>query len=131
MKNIDDILSEMGYSDIPDISEIKSFMTKELSSWVESINFKEALNFYGLTSHAEFMKLFQPYLDLYYKNSDLQCAAFVLNQYLFDNKKYNWERKFDRNVEDMFAAVVLLSGYKKHIENMKRLNFDTDQIEKH
>lgn len=131
MKNIEDILVEVGYSDIPDISGIKATMEQSFSSWIDNINFNEALDFYGLTSHSKFMSLFLPYLDLYYRNPDLQRAAFVLNQYLFDTHKYNWERKFDRSVEDMFAAVVLLSGYKKHIANMKRLNFDTVQIEKH
>ena len=131
MKNIEDILVEVGYSDIPDISGIKVAMERYFSSWIENINFREALDFYGLISHSQFMNLFLPYLDSYYKNPDWQRAAFVLNQYLFDTRKYNWERKFDRNVEDMFAAVVLLSGYKKHIANMQRLNFDAEQIEKH
>lgn len=131
MKNIDYILSDIGYSDIPDISEIKSAMENEFSSWIESIDFNEALTFYGLDSHSEFMRLFQSYLDLYGKNPDLQQAAFILHKYLFDANKYNWERHFDRNVEDMFAAVVLLSGYKKHIANMQRLDFDFEQIEKH
>ena len=131
MKSIEDILVEVGYSDIPDISAIKATMEQSFPSWIEHINFREALDFYGLTSHRKFMSLFLPYLDLYYQNSDLQRAAYVLNQYLFDAHKYNWERKFDRNVEDMFAAVVLLSGYKKHIANMQRLNFDATQVEKH
>lgn len=131
MKSIEDILVDVGYSDIPDISAIKATMVHDFPSWIDDINFKEALDFYGLTSHGKFMSLFLPYLDLYYQNPDLQYAAYVLNQYLFDAGKYNWERKFDRNVEDMFAAVVLLSGYKKHIANMQRLNFDALQIEKH
>ena len=131
MENIDDILIKMGYVDIPDISGIKSAMEKDFSSWIKDIDFRESLDFYGLNAHPKFMNLFLPYLDLYYNNIDLQRAAFILNQYLFDADKYNWERKFDRNIEDMFAAVVLLSGYKKHIANMKRLNFDVVQIAKH
>ena len=131
MEDIDDILLKIGYTDIPDISGIKIAMAKDFSSWFKGVNFEEALDFYGLISHSKFMKLFLPYLDFYNKSPDLQRAAFVLHHYLFDTQKYNWERKFNRSVEDMFAAVVLLSGYKKHIANMKRLNFDDAQIEKH
>ncbi|MBQ8465925.1 MAG: hypothetical protein IJ545_07955 [Alphaproteobacteria bacterium] len=131
MKNIEDILVEVGYSDVPDISAIKATMGQSFPSWIEHINFREALDFYGLTSHGKFMSLFLPYLDFYNKSPNLQRVAYVLNQYLFDFSKYNWECKFNRNVEDMFAAVVLLSGYKKHIVNMQRLNFDAIQIEKH
>ena len=131
MKNIYNVLSEIGYHDIPDISGIKKNMENDFSDWLQYINFEEAINFYGLSSHKKFMELFVPYLELYYKNVDLQRSAFVVSNYLFDSNKYNWNRNFNRNVEDMFAAVVLLSGYKQHIANMQRLNFDNVQIEKH
>ncbi|MBR2136411.1 MAG: hypothetical protein IJ852_00420 [Alphaproteobacteria bacterium] len=131
MKNIYNVLSEIGYHDIPDISGIKKNMENDFSDWLQYINFEEAINFYGLSSHKKFMELFVPYLELYYKNVDLQRSAFVVSNYLFDSNKYNWNRNFNRNVEDMFAAVVLLSGYKQHITNMQRLNFDNVQIEKH
>lgn len=109
MRDIVGVLSEIGYYDIPDISGIKKNMENEFSDWLKSINFDEAIDFYGLSSHSKFMELFVPYLNLYYKNSDLQHAAFVVSKYLFDSNKYNWNRNFNRNVEDMFAAVVLLS----------------------
>ena len=131
MKNIYNVLSEIGYHDIPDISGIKKNMENDFSDWLQYINFEEAINFYGLSSHKKFMELFVPYLELYYKNVDLQRSAFVVSNYLFDSNKYNWNRNFNRNIEDMFAAVVLLSGYKQHIANMQRLNFDNVQIEKH
>lgn len=131
MKNIYNVLSEIGYHDIPDISGIKKNIENDFSDWLQYINFEEAINFYGLSSHKKFMELFVPYLELYYKNVDLQRSAFVVSNYLFDSNKYNWNRNFNRNVEDMFAAVVLLSGYKQHIANMQRLNFDNVQIEKH
>lgn len=131
MKNIYNVLSEIGYYDILDISGIKKNMENDFPLWIEDINFDEAINFYGLSSHKKFMELFLPYLNLYYKNVDLQRSAFIVSNYLFDSNKYNWNRNFNRNVEDMFAAVVLLSGYKQHIANMQRLNFDNVQIEKH
>ena len=128
MKNIYNVLSEIGYHDIPDISGIKKNMENDFSDWLQYINFEESINFYGLSSHKKFMELFVPYLELYYKNVDLQRSAFVVSNYLFDSNKYNWNLNFNRNVEDMFAAVVLLSGYKQHIANMQRLNFDNVQI---
>lgn len=131
MKDIYKILSEIGYRDIPDISGISENMENDFSVWFKNINFEEAIDFYGLSVHSKFRALFLPYLDFYYKNSDLQRSAFVVSNYLFDSNKYNWNRNFNRNIEDMFAAVVLLSGYKRHIVNMKKLNFDDEQIEKH
>lgn len=131
MRDISDVLSEIGYYDIPDISGITKTIPNEFSDWLQNINFDEAIDFYGLSSHSKFMELFVSYLNLYYKNLDLQHAAFVVSKYLFDSNKYNWNRNFNRNVEDMFAAVVLLSGYKKHLANMQKLNFDDAQIEKH
>ena len=77
------------------------------------------------------MELFLPYLDFYYKNADFQHSAYLVNKYLFDSNKYNWNRNFNRNVEDMFAAVVLLSGYIEHLINLQKLNFHDEQIEKH
>ena len=98
VKDIYKILSDIGYTNIPDISGILSDMENDFPLWVKSIDFDEAIKFYGLSSHKKFMELFLPYLDFYYKNADLQHSAYLVNKYLFDSNKYNWNRNFNRNV---------------------------------
>lgn len=129
MRKIKEILSDLGFYDIPD--SVKEPLTESFDLWKGLINFDEALNFYGLWDNSYFMELFKPALNLFYKNPEMQYAVYFLNEYLFDTKKYNWERNFNRDEQDMFAAIVLLSGYKKHIVNMQQKKFDKTQIALH
>ena len=131
MKKIKDILLNLGFYDIPNEFGKKLVSEDDFRFWNENIDFDEAVKFYGLCRHSRFMELFQAYLDLYNKSPEMQYAVCVLNKYLFDADKYNWERYFNRDVPDMLAAVILLSGYKKHLANMRMKKFDSAQIEAH
>lgn len=131
MLESNEILKVVGFSEIPEKIKDLSEDNDEVSAWLRTIDFDQAIRYYGLDIHKKFMFLFKQYKLFFDNNNNFQKAAFILNNYLFSSDLYNWEHSLKRDTIDMFPAFILLSGYTKHINNMKKRGFDKPQIEKH
>ncbi|MFR3313259.1 MAG: hypothetical protein ACLTT2_03385 [Alphaproteobacteria bacterium] len=131
MINISEIMGNCGFSIIP--AKLKSLYadSNEVYDWFSRIDFDEALNFYGLRNHKNFMALFSHFRDIIEQSIELKAVVWTLNNYLFSAEHYGWEHFLERSVSDMLPAFILLSGYEKHQINMKKHDFDSNQEEKH
>lgn len=124
-------LEKIGFTTIPhDISVIDASPEK-IRNWLNSINFDAAMQFYNLNKHTEFQKLFREYTTQFNSNPNIQAGAYILNKYLFSPNKYNWTHDLTRKTIDPLPALILLSGYKTHQDNMKSRKFDDYQENKH
>lgn len=131
MSNNSATLHKIGFTITPhDISSIDSNPEK-IRSWLNSIDFNSAMQFYGLDQHQNFQKLFNKYIAQFKSSPDLQTGAYILNKYLFSPTKYNWTHDLKRQIIDPLPALILLSGYKTHQQNMKSRKFDSYQEDKH
>lgn len=97
--------------------------------WLKDCKIPEVLVYYGLDSDTQFMKLFNPVWYSVLQNNKLQAVVYSISNYLFDNSLSPLWNKFERNVVDMLPAVIILCGWQRHIENMKKKKFDITQIE--
>lgn len=130
MINNTQALNKIGFSVTPsDISKIETTNTK-VQNWLNQIDFNSALHFYGLNKHTKFYNLFRNYMTQFQSQPDLQTGAYILNKYLFSTTKYN-SSALKRNTTDFLPALILLSGYRTHQENMTFRNFDSEQFNKH
>ncbi|MGN0929183.1 MAG: hypothetical protein ACI4N3_00915 [Alphaproteobacteria bacterium] len=100
-----------------------------LAQWLKGCNIPDALIYYGLDSDVEFMKLFDDVWQRVLQSDELQYVIYSISNYLFDNDKLPLWHKFERDVIDMLPAVIILSGWKRHIRNMENKKFDINQIE--
>lgn len=126
-----DILKKVGFTELPEELDDQKVNQEEALDWATHIDFERALKFYCLDLHKNFMSLFEPYLKKWMKDTDLKMATFMLNRFLFEPDKYGWDKRFKREIIDWLPAIVLLSGYLIHLDNMKKRSFDLSQIEKH
>lgn len=131
MLNNTKILNRLGFIELPhDISEIKATFN-DTQKWLTQINFDTALDFYNLNTHNQFSELFNEYLLKFKSSHDMQNGAYILFNYLFSADKYNWTHNLKRKTTDFLPALILISGYSMHEQNMKNRKFDEYQINKH
>lgn len=131
MINSDDLFKQSGFTLIPDELKSKTFHQENICSQFNDIDFNQAINFYGLHKHKEFMSLFSDFQKKLNHSSNLKTAVIVLNRYLFSSERYGWEHYLKRDQADMLPAFILLSGYERHRSNMILKGFDQNQIEIH
>ncbi len=125
------ILNKFGFNIVP--AELKSLYIDEetVCDWFSHINFDDALSFYRLNVHKKFMSLFSCFENSVKYSIEIKTIIWALNNYLFSSNHYGWEHSLKRTDLDILPAFILLSGYKKHQINIKKSNFDTNQIEIH
>lgn len=99
------------------------------SQWLKECRIPDALVYYGLDSDIVFMKLFNKVWQSVLQSRKLQAVVYNISNYLFDNSLFPLWNEFERNVIDMLPAVIILSGWQRHIENMEKKKFDIAQIE--
>lgn len=76
-------MGNCGFSIIP--AKLKSLYadSNEVYDWFSRIDFDEALNFYGLRNHKNFMALFSHFRDIIEQSIELKAVVWTLNNYLF------------------------------------------------
>lgn len=131
MIDIDKICKQFGFSELPEVLRQKEINFQEAIKWFDELDFNQALDFYGLRKHSQFINLFETYLQKFHLDNNFKIAVYALHTFLFADDKYGWESNLKREIVDMFPAVVLLSAMQRHITNMKKRGFDKFQIEKH
>lgn len=131
MISVSDIMGNCGFSIIPTELKLLYADPNEVYDWFSRIDFDEALSFYGLRKHKNFMSLFSCFRNVIEQSTELKIVVWALNNYLFFEEHYGWEHFLERSVSDMLPAFVLLSGYEKHQINMKKRGFDVCQTENH
>lgn len=127
----DEILRKIGFTDAPTNISQEQTPSYLVQDWLNQTNFKSALQFYGLDNHVAFHNLFNNFMKEFKENPYLQSGAYILSQYLFSQTKYNWTHDLKRSKTDPLPALILLSGHKKHQQNMKSRKFDEYQKNRH
>lgn len=105
--------------------------------WLDKRYALDVLKYYKLCD-VDFINQYLETIDMI--NSDIYlkvlCYLWHYILYVDDSELYkdvwNWKEAKDlfKNVGSyMMSTVVLLSGYEKHLENIKRRNFDQEQIQ--
>lgn len=104
--------------------------------WLSHYDFDEILTYYGFDDY--FKQRFFSEISLLKKDKKLSQICFLMYYILFladEGDYYNiWSWKslpniFSRHGSYMIPVVSLLCGYSFHIENMRRRNFDLEQID--
>ena len=125
------ILNRIGFSQIPQHIANQTTNKHDVKKWLRNIDFYQAIKFYGLNQHKNFMKTLSKYYRNFLSNSDFQSAAYILNNALFSPDKYNWTHGLKRDIVDALPALVLISGYEQHYNNMRENKFDSQQTDIH
>lgn len=106
------------------------------SDWLNKYDFKLILSYYGFDK--DFKKRLEKELKILKQDNRLNVICFIMYYILFfaEKKDYSniWSWKstkkiFKNNGSYMIPVVSLLCGCPFHIENMKKKNFDKNQIE--
>jgi len=130
MKNSSKLLQNAGFTKYP-ITTNDVFMSDVIvANWFNNLDIAAALEDYDLLDKKYFMDLFNPFLELISENVDLQATAYILYQILFEQDVFK-KVVLRRDEIDMLPVFVLLSGHKKHIQNMTARGFDGEQINLH
>ena len=117
-----------GFSKFPnDITHIAPMGV--LQQWLDECKISDALEYYGLDSDKEFMRLFEKTWQAVRKSPELQSVVYSVANYLFNDAVPPAWGQFERDTVDMLPAVIILSGGQRHIQNMRAKNFDSNQIE--
>lgn len=100
-----------------------------VSKWLDEQHVPDALNFYNLSSDANFMSHFNKTWNQVLEKTELQNGVYVISNYLFDDSLPPAWDMFERNKVDMLPAVIILTGWQQHMKNMAKKNFSPEQIE--
>lgn len=125
------ILQRIGFSQIPEHISNQKLDKNEAKKWLKNIDFTDGIKFYNLDQHKNFINLFTRYYKQFSSNSDFKFGAYILNNLLFSPDKYNWTHNLKRDTVDALPALVLISGYAQHHQNMQNKKFDSQQTETH
>ena len=125
-----EIFKTAGFIRTPEnIINIKS--NNNVSKWLEEQQVPDALDFYNLSSDANFIRYFNEVWNQVLEKTELQNVVYVISNYLFDDSFPPAWDMFERNRVDMLPAVIILTGWQQHMKNMAKKNFSPEQIEFH
>lgn len=138
MYSIEELANYISLKDIPSswVNCYEDIKIQYNPSWLDEYDFKLILSYYNFDN--KFRNRFDNEVRILKQNNKLNMICFIMYYILFlaDAKDYyniwSWKSTtnvFKNNGSYMIPVVALLCGYKFHIENMKKRNFDDEQIE--
>lgn len=115
--------------------EIKNNIPQNIK-WLDKQYVLSVLKYYKLNDMS-FIKKYLETIEMINSNFYLRQICYLWHYILYiDNSDlykdvWNWKRSENllKNAgSDMMPVVVLLSGYEKHLQNMKKRKYDNEQI---
>ncbi len=138
MYNLEELVNYISLESVPSswINCYEDIKRQYNSNWLGRYDFELILSYYGFDN--EFRIRFEDEIKILKQDNKLNIICFIMYYILFiaDEKTYyniwSWKSTinvFKNNGSYMIPVVALLCGHSFHIENMKRRNFDDEQIE--
>lgn len=116
--------------------KIKDDIPNEIK-WLNKEYAERVLKYYKITDNS-FKKEYFKTINMINSDNYLKTLCYLWHYILYIDKTglykdvWNWKvskELFENEGNYMMPVVALLSGYDVHIENMKKRNFDNEQIE--